>query len=811
MWVNGTTSNRRWVMLGATSAGLCAALMIAVFVIYPRVGEAKLASELDRLGDRLGRSIKAEHLDVGFGWAKVRGLVVTGPDDGAAPLVRVEEIRVKFRGWRSLVGAVAIDRVEVNGVAVAVRRDVRGLDNFSDLVAKLRDDGANGANGATGTSGGSGRSRSLRPKVAKLSGMKISFEDDSTGVRGKVADISGQWTGGDVTGLISGIEASAATGQQLRLGTISVKKGKATRALIELAAGDAALWPKMVLSGISGTVIPQEGAGKYRLAVDGGYGGVAGKLWKATGEIDVPSGKASLEVSADQFNLDKLEPILAHSYLVDYAKTSVDANLRVDVDRQNVTFSGGLHVRDLSVGHPMLADREVRHLDISGNVAGTVQRDRRIATLTRGDFVARGLPFSITGEVAMRGGRDDAPPAGVTGEAIAEEEPMGESRRERRRRAKAKEERDERDTREALEAEGDGADKPAVPPSAPSAPGVAGVAGVAGIESSTVLRSESRVSARLVIPPISCQAVLDSIPPEMVPYMVGYKMKGTFSTDLQLAIDFAHLDDVVLDGSVGIKNCKVKEQPEASPKRLLESFEHFVEVDKDQWISFIVGPENPDFVPYEDISPNLVNSIMTTEDSGFMKHHGFIVSEFRSALIKNLKAGYFRYGASSITMQLVKNVLLYREKTLSRKLQELFFTWDVENSLEKERILEIYFNVIEYGPGLYGIGPAVQHFFGKTPKELTPVEAAFFSSILPAPKQRYQQYCKGTLTQWTSDKIARILGLMFKRGRLTEEEYQTALDTPLHFLRDGSETEDECLARRARAIKKARPTNPMKQ
>jgi hypothetical protein len=818
MWVNGPTSNRRWVMLGATSAGLCAALMIAVFVIYPRVGEAKLVSELDRLGDRLGRTIKAEEMDVGFGWAKIRGLVVAGPEDGAAPLVRVDQILVKFRGWRSLVGSLAIDRVEVNGVAVAVRRDLRGLDNFSDLVSKLRGDGSSGG-------GGGGRSRSLRPKVAKLAAMKISFEDDSTGVRGSVADISGQWTGGDVTGLLSGVEASSVTGQQLRLGTISVKKGKATRALIELAAGEAALWPKMALSGISGTVIPEQGTGKYRLAMDGGYGGVAGKLWKATGEVDVTSGKASLEVAADAFNLDKLEPILATSYLVDYAKTSVDANLRVDVDRQNVTFSGGLHVRDLSVGHPMLADREVRNLDVSGEVAGTVQRDRRIATLTRGDFVARGLPFSITGEVAMRGGRDDAPPAGGNGEPAGE--PAGESagvsagkresKRERRRKAKARAENDERATRDALEAERDNGDRlevkseakpgdPAVVLATTAAPPIA--SGVAG---GTVRRVEPRVSARLVIPPIACQAVLDSIPPEMVPYMVGYKMKGTFATDLQLVIDFAHLDDVVLDGSVGIKNCKVKEQPESSPKRLLESFEHFVEVDKDQWISFIVGPENPDFVPYEDISPNLVNSIMTTEDSAFMKHHGFIVSEFRSALIKNLKAGYFRYGASSITMQLVKNVLLYREKTLSRKLQELFFTWDVENTLEKERILEIYFNAIEYGPGLYGIGPAVKHFFGKTPKELAPVEAAFFSSILPAPKQRYQQYCKGTLTQWTSDKIARILGLMVKRGRLTEEEYQTALDTPLHFARDGSETEQECLARRARAIKKARPTNPMKQ
>src|SRR5205085_11610545 len=132
----------------------------------------------------------------------------------------------------------------------------------------------------------------------------------------------------------------------------------------------------------------------------------------------------------------------------------------------------------------------------------------------------------------------------------------------------------------------------------------------------------------------------------------------------------------------------------------------------------------------------LVSSIMSTEDNAFRFHHGFIPSEFRTALVNDIKFGSFRQGASSITMQMVKNVLLYREKTLARKLQELFLTWDVENTLSKDRILEIYFNVIEYGPRLYGIGPAAKHFFGKKAKDLNPVEAALFSTIRPAPKAR---------------------------------------------------------------------------
>jgi penicillin-binding protein 1A len=116
--------------------------------------------------------------------------------------------------------------------------------------------------------------------------------------------------------------------------------------------------------------------------------------------------------------------------------------------------------------------------------------------------------------------------------------------------------------------------------------------------------------------------------------------------------------------------------------------------------------------------------------------------------------------------------------------------------------------VIEYGPGLYGIGPAAAHYFDKAAKDLTPTEAAFFSSILPAPKQRYKQYCAGTLTKWTEDKIARILGLMLKRGRLTKEEYDLAIVTPLVFAKDGSETEAECLTRQKQSVKNARPTNP---
>jgi membrane peptidoglycan carboxypeptidase len=91
------------------------------------------------------------------------------------------------------------------------------------------------------------------------------------------------------------------------------------------------------------------------------------------------------------------------------------------------------------------------------------------------------------------------------------------------------------------------------------------------------------------------------------------------------------------------------------------------------------------------------------------------------------------------------------------------------------------------------------------------MEAAFFSSILPTPKYRYRQYCQGSLFKWSQAKIDRILLLMWKRDRITQEEYDKAMATPLVFVKDGSETEKDCMDRVKKAIKNARPTTPPKK
>ena len=309
------------------------------------------------------------------------------------------------------------------------------------------------------------------------------------------------------------------------------------------------------------------------------------------------------------------------------------------------------------------------------------------------------------------------------------------------------------------------------------------------------LGKQPAVDVTLDVAPVSCQTALAALPMELTPALQGFRMQGVFKTNIHLAVDLSDLDQGVdLGGNVGIDGCKVIEAPElVDAVRLQQPFDHAVQVEPGEWLAFIVGPDNPDWVPFADISPHVINSIMTTEDSTFLRHRGFIPSEFRSALKSNLERGYFRLGASSITMQMVKNVLLSREKTLSRKLQELFLTWYVEKNLTKERILEIYFNVVEFGPGIYGIGRAARHYFGKPAKDLTPRESAWFSSIMPNPKRRYVHFCKGAPDAKWELYLNRILKRSHERGRITDAEWETALGQHLTFNRAEATPEKECL------------------
>ena len=147
----------------------------------------------------------------------------------------------------------------------------------------------------------------------------------------------------------------------------------------------------------------------------------------------------------------------------------------------------------------------------------------------------------------------------------------------------------------------------------------------------------------------------------------------------------------------------------------------------------VVGPRNPYWTPIGAISPLVVRAVVTAEDAKFWQHGGFDWEQLHDSVEENLERGGYRRGGSTITMQLAKNLFLWRGKSLVRKLLEAYLTWRLERSLDKKRILELYLNVVEWGPGVYGIGEASRHYYGKPPSELGLGEAAMLAGILPSP------------------------------------------------------------------------------
>lgn len=169
-------------------------------------------------------------------------------------------------------------------------------------------------------------------------------------------------------------------------------------------------------------------------------------------------------------------------------------------------------------------------------------------------------------------------------------------------------------------------------------------------------------------------------------------------------------------------------------------------------------------------------AIILSEDWAFYQHDGVDVEQMKVAFSEMLDGSRFR-GASTITQQMVKNVYLSESRTVWRKLHEIILAFKVEEVLSKARILEIYFNCIEYGPGIYGIKNAANHYFKKHPPALSPREAAFLAMLLPSPKRYYVSFKKKRLTKFAKIRIKAVLTKMRIGKIITPEQFQAELNS----------------------------------
>jgi hypothetical protein len=274
--------------------------------------------------------------------------------------------------------------------------------------------------------------------------------------------------------------------------------------------------------------------------------------------------------------------------------------------------------------------------------------------------------------------------------------------------------------------------------------------------------------------------LLGSLPETLMPASWAEEIQGTFDFELTFGGPLYRRQEWDLDWKADFSRTLLAEGVLASEvARLLGPFEHTFPGDPP--VTRMIGPEDPGFVPIREISSHLVNAVVSTEDSGFFAHSGFSEASLKEALLVNLREGEGR-GASTITQQLAKNLFLSGERTFARKLKEAVIAWRLESDLPKERILEIYLNIAEWGPGLYGARDAADHYFARTPRVLRPEEAAFLASLLPSPVRYHGYYHGGRgLTENRYTMVQDILRSMHQMGRLGSVDYHLARGEPIEF------------------------------
>jgi hypothetical protein len=198
-----------------------------------------------------------------------------------------------------------------------------------------------------------------------------------------------------------------------------------------------------------------------------------------------------------------------------------------------------------------------------------------------------------------------------------------------------------------------------------------------------------------------------------------------------------------------------------------------------------VSPASPDFIAFAEVPALFVQTLLVGEDAGFFGHRGVDLGELPAAILTNWARGEPARGASTITQQLARNLFLTREKRLGRKLHELCLALLLESRLGKQRILEIYLNIIEWGPRLHGLRPASRRYFGVEPAGLTPRQMAFLVALIPGPRKYQGSFADGTPSPGFLRLVDNLLAKLRSLSALDEAAYEAALAEPILVLPAG--------------------------
>lgn len=283
--------------------------------------------------------------------------------------------------------------------------------------------------------------------------------------------------------------------------------------------------------------------------------------------------------------------------------------------------------------------------------------------------------------------------------------------------------------------------------------------------------------------------LFESLPKGLFNNLQGIKVQGDLSFSLFANVDFASPDSLRFNVDLSPYSFKINAFGEENFYAINDTFTYNAFENGFAIKEIAIDSSNAKFSKLNTISTYLLNAVVTSEDGGFFFHKGFDFDGIRFAMVQNLTNKRFARGGSTITQQIVKNIYLNRSKNIMRKAEEALIVWLIETQriATKERLLEIYFNIIEWGPNVYGPIEASKFYFDKLPSNLSLNESLFLTSIIPRPKSFTSSIdSEGNLTPFIWENHLRIARIMLERGTISQEEFDK-LEPKLNLSKEATE------------------------
>ncbi|HTO90332.1 MAG TPA: biosynthetic peptidoglycan transglycosylase [Candidatus Sulfotelmatobacter sp.] len=289
----------------------------------------------------------------------------------------------------------------------------------------------------------------------------------------------------------------------------------------------------------------------------------------------------------------------------------------------------------------------------------------------------------------------------------------------------------------------------------------------------TLDRRGPALDLRLAADSLTESRLKASLPPPVLGPLEEVGARGGWDYRLRFQLDLARPDSV--EFAAGVIPHGLSLDPDRTRLNLLTLDQPFVatiHLPHRRLVTRDLSPANPHFRALDRIDSTLAHAVVTNEDGGFFRHRGFNPEAIRNSIAENIRAAAYRRGAGTITMQVARNLWLGHDRTLARKAQEVILAWVLEHltGVSKQRLLEIYLNVIEWGPDVHGADEAARYFLGHDAGRMSVDEALFLTTVIPSPlKWRWRFEKDGSLRQFEREQMHFIGRAMIARGWLAPE------------------------------------------